>query len=439
MLEQIVFTIAFVSAIAFFIYRLSRIYRYIKSAKPLKLTGGRKRLARIFRIAIGHSKLFKNPLVGFLHAIVFWGFIIVNIEMLEIIFDGIFGTHRSLAFLGNGYTILLSLFEIFAFAVIIASVVFLARRNIVKIRRFWNREMTTWPRTDATIILVTEILLMASILVMNASDIALQAKGHAHYPAVGTFLVSGLMQPWFAGMSEANLIFLERFAWWFHIIGVLLFMNYITFSKHLHIFFSFFNVYFSKLAPLGKMRNMPDINREVKLMLNPGAGNSAPPAEDTRFGAKDATDLHWPNLLGAFSCTECGRCTAACPAHITGKKLSPRKIVMDLRDRVENSGAAILKQGKAFDDKKDLFSHITHQELWACTTCNACVEECPVNIDPLAVILEMRRFLVLEQGSAPGPLNAMFSNIENNGAPWQYAADDRTNWTENLSFKKQQS
>jgi heterodisulfide reductase subunit C len=434
MIEQIVFTLAFVSAFGLFFYRLYRIYKYIKIAKPLKLKFGFKRVVGVFKIAIAQSKIFRNPIVGLLHAFVFWGFIIVNIEMLEITIDGIMGTHRSLSFLGNIYPLLISAFELFALSVIIACVIFLARRNVIKLKRFWNKEMTIWPRSDANIILISEILLMCSVLIMNATDSVLQSQGSAHYNEVGAFLVSGWIKPLFVNMSEGNLIFFERFCWWFHIIGVLIFMNYVTYSKHLHIFFAFFNVYYSKFSPLGKMKNIPCVTNEVKLMLNP-AEIPCSVEETSRFGAKDAADLYWKNLLDAFSCTECGRCTAVCPANITGKKLSPRKIVMDLRDRVEEIGGKVIKQGKNFNDNKDLFNKIEQEELWACTTCNACVSACPVNIDPLAVILELRRYLVLEKGMAPSPINAMFANIENNGAPWQYSADDRLLWTENLSYK----
>ncbi len=437
MLEQIIFILAFISALGLFIFRLYRIYRYIRTARPLKFKFRSKRITRILKLAIAQSKIFNNPLVGILHAFIFWGFIIINIEMLEIVIDGVFGTHRSMAFLGGIYPLLLSVFEVFAVAVIIACVIFLFRRNVIKLKRFWNKEMTTWPRTDANIILIIEILLMCSILTVNAADSVLASRDHPHYPDVGKFLITGLIQPLFSGMTDSSLVFLERFAWWFHIIGVLIFMNYITFSKHLHIFFSFFNIYFSRFEPSGKMMNMPSVTNEVKLMLNPSA--EAPPSSTEApaglFGAKDIRDLYWKNLLDAFSCAECGRCTAACPANITGKKLSPRKIIMDLRDRVEEIGSKLLKQEKNFDDGNDLLSRINTEELWACTTCNACIEECPVKIDPLAVILELRRYLVLEKGLAPGQLNAMFANIENNGAPWQYSAEDRLLWTENLSFK----
>ncbi|MBS4013017.1 MAG: (Fe-S)-binding protein [Bacteroidetes bacterium] len=435
MIEQIVFTLAFVSAFGLFFYRLYRIYKYIKIAKPLKLKFGFKRVARVLKIAIAQSKIFKNPLVGLLHAFVFWGFIIVNVEMLEITIDGVFGTHRSLSFLGDIYPMMIAVFELFALSVIIACVIFLGRRNIIKLKRFWNKEMTTWPRSDANIILITEILLMCSVLIMNATDTVIQSFGNEHYPKVGAFLVSGYLTPLFSGMSESTLIFIERFCWWFHIIGVLIFMNYVTFSKHLHIFFSFFNVYYSKFSPLGKMMNIPCVTNEVKIMLNLPSADPCSIEQTNQFGAKDAQDLYWKNLLDAFSCTECGRCTSVCPANITGKKLSPRKIVMDLRDRVEEIGPKAVKQGNNFNDGKSLLDQISTEELWACTTCNACVQECPVNIDPLAIILELRRFLVLEKGSAPGPINAVFANIENNGAPWQYSADDRMLWAEELSFK----
>lgn len=295
--------------------------------------------------------------------------------------------------------------------------------------------MTSWPRSDANIILVTEILLMSSILVMNAADSLLQTRNPEYYAAMGSFLISDLMQPWFAGMSTGSLVILERAAWWFHIVGVLIFLNYIPYSKHFHVFLSFPNVYFRKLKPLGQMANMPAITNEVKLMLDPdfGANQTEPVAEEDigQFGASDATDLNWKQLMDAYTCTECGRCTSSCPASITGKKLSPRKIVMDVRDRIEEIGKQVRKNvnnEKASDDGITLFDRITPEELWACTTCNACVQECPVDIDPLAIILELRRYLVMEKASAPGEINTFFSNIENNGAPWQFSNEDRLQW-----------
>lgn len=401
--------------------------------KKVSITDQKTRRWKLMgRVAIGQSKMTTRPISAIMHLFVYVGFVVINIEMLEILIDGIFGTHRVLAFLGNIYPVLISMFEILAVLVILACVIFLMRRNILRLWRFWTREMTPWPRTDANIILVTEILLMSSILVMNAADVQLQARGNEYYAAVGTFLISDLIQPWFAGFSESTLIGLERASWWFHIIGVLIFLNYVPYSKHFHIFLSFPNVYYSRLEPMGKMVNMPAITNEIKMMLNPAATADVTQSQEEdigQFGAQDATDLTWKHLMDAYSCTECGRCTSACPASITGKKLSPRKIVMDVRDRIEEIGKYSRKNGKEQSDGQSLFNRITDEELWACTTCNACVQECPVNIDPLAVILEMRRYLVMEKAAAPGELNATFSNMENNGAPWQFSNEDRLQWT----------
>ena len=432
MIENFIFSLLLILAVVLFTKNVRRISRNILMGKKATINDQKaNRWKTMARVAIGQSKMGSRPISAILHIFVYVGFIVINIEMLEILIDGVFGTHRILAFLGSIYPVLISIFEILAFLVILGCVIFLIRRNIIKVPRFWNREMTSWPRSDANIILVTEILLMGSILVMNAADGLLQQNGHAHYAAVGSFVISDMMQPWFAGMSEGALITLERASWWFHIVGVFIFLNYIPYSKHFHIFLSFPNVWYSKLDPLGKMDNMPAITNEVKMMLDPNATQEMPEEgseEMGSFGAKEATDLTWKHLMDAYTCTECGRCTSSCPAHITGKKLSPRKIVMDVRDRIEEVGKRVRKQGKDAKDDKSLFDHISQEELWACTTCNACTHECPVNIDPLAVILELRRYLVMEEASAPGEINATFSNIENNGAPWQFSHEDRMEW-----------
>ena len=433
MLGNFIFSLLLIAAALLFSMNVRRIAQNIKMGKKLSIKDQKgQRWKNMLWVAIGQSKMTTRPVSAILHIFVYVGFIVINIEMIEILFDGIFGTHRSLLFLGAIYPVLISIFEIFALLVILACVIFLIRRNVIRLRRFWNKEMTTWPRSDANIILVTEILLMTSILVMNAADGLLQARGHAYYAATGSFLISDMMQPLFAGMSEGGLIVLERAGWWFHIVGVLIFLNYIPYSKHFHVFLSFPNVYYGKLGPLGKMANMPSITNEIKMMLNPdAAGQLDMPQEEEigQFGAKDATDLDWKMLMDAYTCTECGRCTSSCPANITGKKLSPRKIVMDVRDRIEEIGKHVRKNGKDATDGKTLFERISEEELWACTTCNACVQECPVNIDPLAVILELRRYLVMEKASAPGELNGTFSNIENNGAPWQFSNEDRLQWS----------
>ena len=397
----------------------------------------------MIRVALGQSKMVKRPVAGILHIFVYAGFVIINLEVLEILIDGVFGTHRVFAPLGSLYNLLIGSFEVLALLVLAGCVVFLIRRNILKLKRFWMREMTAWPRTDATIILITEILLMAAFLTLNATDSILQSRNVDHYIVAGAFPVSSLFRDWFASISTSSVLMIERGSWWFHIIGILAFLNYIPYSKHFHIVLSFPNVYYSNLDQKAKFTNMESVTREVKLMLDPSAVPPATEAPPTGFGAKDVYDLTWKNLMDAYSCTECGRCTSVCPANQTGKLLSPRKIMMDTRDRLEEVGkfldknkqsikkntkeeqaAGSLKEG----DGKSLFSYISEEELWACTTCNACVEACPVNIDPLNIILEMRRYLVMEQSKVPAELATMFSKIENNGAPWQFSQADRFNW-----------
>ncbi len=431
MIANFIFSLLLIAAVWLFSKNAQRVIGNIKLGKDVRINDNKhERWKRMARIAIGQSKMTFRPVSAILHLFVYVGFIVINIEMLEILFDGIFGTHRVLAFTGSMYPILISLFELLALAVIVTCLIFLVRRNVIKVKRFRSKEMTRWPRSDANIILVVEILLMSSVLVMNAADGLLQTRGHAYYADMGSFLISDLMQPWFAGLSNEGLIMLERAGWWFHIIGVFIFLNYIPYSKHLHIFFSFPNVYYSKLEPMGKMVNMPAITSEVKMMLDPSAGAEETGEEMGKFGAEEATDLTWKNLMDAYTCTECGRCTSVCPANITGKKLSPRKVVMDVRDRIEEVGKLVRKKGKVATDGKSLFDRVTPEELWACTTCNACVHECPVNIDPVEVILELRRYLVMEKASAPGEINATFSNIENNGAPWQFSNEDRLRWAD---------
>ncbi len=435
MIANLIFSLLFILAVFLFSANVRHIARNIRMGKSIKINDQKpRRWKTMARVAIGQSKMTSRPVSAILHIFVYVGFIVINIEMLEIIFDGIFGTHRALLFLGNVYPVLISLFEILAVLVILACVIFLARRNLLRLRRFRTSEMTLWPRSDANIILVTEILLMSSVLVMNAADGILQFRGNEYYAVTGSFFISDMLHPLFAGMSDSGLVALERSAWWFHIVGVLIFLNYIPYSKHFHILLSFPNVYYSRLEPIGKMVNMPFITNEVKLMLDPSgaeAGGTEEDEEVEQFGAKDATDLTWKHLMDAYTCTECGRCTSSCPANITGKKLSPRKVVMDVRDRTEELGRYRRKNKGDMSDGKDLFQRITDEEIWACTTCNACVKECPVNIDPLAVILELRRYQVMEKAAGPGEINATFSNIENNGAPWQFSSEDRLGWTGN--------
>jgi len=432
MIPNIIFVVVLIGTIFIFTRKVRSISKNIKLGKDLAIKDNKlKRWKLMAKVAIGQSKMVARPIPAILHLFVYVGFIIVNFEMLEILIDGVFGTHRVFSFFGGYYNIAISSFEIFGLAVMFGCIIFLIRRNVIRLKRFWSREMTIWPRSDANIILITELFLMSAILIMNATDGILQTRPGAHYSEVGSFLMSGFLQPLFADVSSEKLIFVERLCWWFHIVGVFMFLNYIPYSKHFHVFLAFPNVYYSKLEPKGKMTNMPSITKEVKSMLDESTEVQPEEEEELgQFGAKDVRDFTWKNLMDAFTCTECGRCTSSCPANITGKKLSPRKVVMDVRDRVEYLGKQIKKNGADYIDNNSLFNQITTEELWACTTCNACTEECPVNIDPVSIILDMRRYLVMEQASAPGEINAIFSNIENNGAPWQFSPDDRLLWAE---------
>ncbi|MDO9580803.1 MAG: (Fe-S)-binding protein [Bacteroidales bacterium] len=437
MIPNIIFVLVLFVAVFLFYRKVRSISQEIKLGKPLEIKDHKaKRWKLVAKVAIGQSKMVSRPVAAIMHLFVYVGFIIVNIEMLEILIDGVFGTHRVFSFAGGIYPVLISSFEVFGLLVMFGCLIFLIRRNVIRVNRFWSKEMRLWPRSDANIILITELFLMSAILIMNATDGILQMRNDPHYLDVGSFLFSGLIQPLFAGMSDSSLIFIERFCWWFHIVGVLAFLNYIPYSKHFHVFLAFPNVYYSKLGPQSKIANMPSITSEIKMMLS---GNMDMPAEGQteeigKFGSNDVRDFTWKHLMDAYTCSECGRCTSRCPANITGKKLSPRKVVMDVRDRLEVLGKNIRKSGTEFSDDKSLFDKITSEELWACTTCNACALECPVNIDPVAIIMEMRRYLVMEKAAAPAELNAIFSNIENNGAPWQYSAEDRLLWAKDLEI-----
>ena len=417
-----------------FAKNLNTIIRNIKLGKDLDRNDRKnERFSLMARVALGQSKMVVRPFAGFLHIIVYAGFIIINIEVLEIVLDGILGTHRLFASLGSFYYGLIAAFEVLAISVLLACVVFLLRRNVLRLKRFFGKEMTTWPKTDANLILITEIALMTAFLVMNAADSALQNLGNEHYKAVGEFPVSGLLVDTLQGFSEGTLIAIERGAWWFHIIGIFAFLNYLPYSKHFHILLAFPNVFYAKLTPKGQLDNLASVKKEVEMMFDPSADPYAAPAEPEgdpqRFGAKDVTDLTWKQLMDAYTCTECGRCTDVCPANITGKVLSPRKIMMDTRDRLEEVGKGIDKNGKDFNDNKSLLrDYISEEELLACTSCNACVQACPVNIDQLSIIVDLRRFLIMEESKAPAEWTGIFTNIENNGAPWQFAQADRLNW-----------
>jgi heterodisulfide reductase subunit C len=436
-IDNIIFLIALLLGFGIFFKGFREIYRNIQLGRKIDRSDQPSiRWKTMGKVALGQSKMVKKPIAGFLHVIVYVGFVIINIELLEIIVDGLFGTHRFLAgILGNSlYSIFTATLEILALLVVIAVVIFFIRRNFYGIKRFTMKELFGWPKRDANWILIIEVALMIAFFTMNSADWALQQKGllaeHGNFPI--SELVFG---PFLLNFGETALLFAERGAWWFHFLGILFFMNYLYYSKHLHIILAFPNTWFSNLKAKGQFNNLDSVTAEIKLMMDPNADPyAAPPESDPnavpeKFGAQDIFDLNQVQLLNAYSCTECGRCTAVCPANITGKKLSPRKIMMDTRDRIEEVGRNINKNGKFVDDgKKLLDDHILREELWACTTCNACVEACPVLIDPLSIIVDMRRFLVMEQSAAPSELNAMMANVENNAAPWAYNQADRLNW-----------
>ncbi len=422
LIAQVLFIIVLATATWLFTKNIVQIRRNILLGVDEDLTDQpKKRWRNLLLLALGQKKMFRNPLVAVLHFIVYAGFIIINIEVLEIILDGILGTHRLFREpLGNFYRFVINFFEFFAIGVIAACAIFLIRRNVIKLKRFISKDLDGWPRSDANYILIAEITLMSLFLIMNATD-----------PTVHNdpFLISGIISPLFSGASAETLHTIERTAWWIHIIGILAFLNYLPYSKHLHILLAFPNAYYARLEPMGKLDNMPSVQNEVKYAMEP---ETAPTGESqpTKFGAKDVMDLSWKNLLDAYACTECGRCTAACPANMTGKLLSPRKIMMDTRDRLDEVGKNIKKNGQFVPDNKSLlYDFITEEELRACTTCQACVQECPVSISPMDIIIQLRRSLIMEESKAPQEWNTMFSNIENNFAPWKFNPDERDEWT----------
>ncbi|MEZ2415501.1 4Fe-4S dicluster domain-containing protein [Muriicola sp. E247] len=436
-LPNILFALLLITGIGFFARNVKKLRRNILLGKAEDLSDNKpQRWKNMMRIALGQSKMVVRPVAGIMHIIVYLGFIIINIEVLEIIIDGLLGTHRIFAFMGGFYDFLIASFEVLALLVILAVIIFWLRRNALKLARFVKPEMKGWPKNDANWILYIELILMGLFLTMNAADYQLQQMGVAHYEAAGMFPVSQFITPLFEGMSASTVILIERIAWWLHIAGILFFLNYLYYSKHLHILLAFPNTYFGNLKPKGQFKNNEAVTKEVKLMMDPNADPFAAPAEDAgppdKFGASDVHDLKWVQLLSAYTCTECGRCTNECPANQTGKKLSPRKIMMDTRDRLEEVGKNIDKNaGKFVDDGKQLLDdYISREELWACTSCNACVEACPVSIDPLSIIMDMRQYLVMEQSAAPAELNVMMGNIENNGAPWPFNQMDRLNWAD---------
>ncbi|MCH1485132.1 MAG: (Fe-S)-binding protein [Flavobacteriaceae bacterium] len=423
-IPNIIFSALLISSLVVFIRNLKRLRRNINlgKGKTDPITNKPQRWKNMARTALGQSKMVSRPIAGLLHIIVYLGFIIINIELIEIVIDGVFGTHRIFSSIGFLYGVLIGLFEIFAVLVLIAVIIFWTRRNIVKIKRFFEYKMMGWPKLDADLILYFEILLMSLFLLMNATDVEFQMMNNGN-------IVSGLIFPFFEGLSDQTLHYLERSFWWLHIIGILIFLNYLYYSKHLHIILAFPNTFYGSISNSGKLNNMKTVTNEVNIMM----GKAVEPEtnEDIKFGVSDVTDLSWLQILNAYSCTECGRCTSVCPANITGKKLSPRKIMMETRDRVEEFGKNIDRNGSYIEDNKKLLGdYISKEELWACTSCNACVEECPISINPLSIIMDMRRNLIMEESSAPVELNNMMNNIENNGAPWPYNQQDRLNWNE---------
>ncbi|MEW6470302.1 MAG: (Fe-S)-binding protein [Bacteroidota bacterium] len=436
-LSNIIFLILLVGATLLFVINVRKVRRNILLGRDVDRSDRKGERWKIMTlVALGQKKMFARPLPALLHLFVYVGFVLINIEVLEMFIAGTFGSHRALSFLNFGdfriYDWMIGSFEILAFLVTFGCVVFLLRRNVVHVKRLVMKELNGWPKMDANIILISEILIMGSLFLMNAAEQVSNAKSgilpFAGWP--GWFPISQYLAPLLDGLSYDTVHSIERFCWWFHIVGVFAFLNYLVISKHFHIVLSFPNVFYSNLKPKGEFTNLQSVTNEVKAMLDPTfTPPPVNPEQPMRFGAKDIFDLTWKQLLDAYTCTECGRCTAACPANQTGKLLSPRKIMMDTRDRMEIVGKNIDRNGKFVDDGKALFGdHILAEEIWACTSCNACVQECPVNIDPLSIIIDIRRFLVMEQSAAPGELNLMFTNVENNGAPWQFSPADRLNW-----------
>ncbi|MBK8142767.1 MAG: (Fe-S)-binding protein [Chitinophagaceae bacterium] len=435
--QQILFVL--ISAVSVFLFskKVKEISRNIKLGRDEDLSDNTSRRWRnLLLLAFGQQKMFRNPLVAVMHFFVYAGFIIINIEVLEIVLDGITGKHRIFAApLGYFYSWLINAFEILALTVLVACIIFLIRRNIIKLKRFASKDLDGWPRSDANYILFTEVVLMSLFLILNASDTLLQTRGVEHYAAhpTGNFIISQYIQPVLNGMSNSSLELVERGSWWLHIVGIFAFLNYLPYSKHLHIVLAFPNAYYARLKPMGEMENMPSIQKEVLYAMQPELAPTGEQPAPQRFGAKDVMDLSWKNLMDAYSCTECGRCSAACPANQTGKLLSPRKIMMDTRDRLEEVGKNINVNKEFKDDSRSLLhDYISVEELRACTTCNACVQECPVSISPLDIIIQLRRYLVMEESNSPQEWTAMFSNVENNFAPWKFSPDERDKWVSEI-------
>lgn len=433
--QNIIFLLLAFVGIGLFIRNILKIKRNILLGKSENRSDHiAQRWLLVLRIAIGQGKMMIRPISGLLHIIVYSGFIIINIELIEIFADGILGTHRYFGKIlpASFYNFVTGTVDILSFLVLIAVTIFFIRRNITKVSRLNSKDLLGWPHMDGNLILAIEFLMMLSLLIMNASDSTLQRMGIEY--SCGFFPISTYtFEQLFSSFSKESLFIWQKSTWWFHYIGVLFFLNYLYFSKHLHIILAFPNTYFASLHKKGQLNNLESVSKEVKLLIAPNTDPYSAEADDTipeKFGVSDATDLSWVQLLNAYTCTECGRCTSNCPANLTGKKLSPRKIMMDVRDRIDEIGRNIDKNGHFLEDGKQLLGdYISTEELWACTTCNACVEACPLLIDPLSIIIDMRRYLVMEKTDAPNELNIIMNNIENNNAPWQFSQSDRANWT----------
>lgn len=437
-MSQFIFILLFATGLFFFIRRIRVIQRNIRLGRDVDLSDQKAlRWKTMARVALGQGKMTARPVAGIMHIVIYVGFVVINIEILEIVIDGIAGTHRVFAFLGPVYDVLIGTFEVLAAGVLLACLGFLVRRNVLALPRFRSPEMTGWPSLDANIILIVEVLLMFAFLSMNAADAIAVNRGLAHYVDAGSFPVSQWLQPLYQGLNDGGIVAVERGMWWFHIAGIIAFLVYVPYSKHFHIILAFPNTYFSNLKPAGAMNNMEAVTKEVQLMMDPSADPYATPTEDATpepFGVKDANDLTWKQLMEAYTCTECGRCTSECPANQTGKLLSPRKIMMDARDRIEEIGQHLDRKNQTPEgDGRSLLGHyITEEELWACTSCQACVQACPVNISPMGIILDMRRSLIMEDSKSPESITSMFNNIENNGAPWAFPAGSRGDWTKDV-------
>ena len=439
MVGTIIFAALLILGIGFFSWNISKIVANIKLGRDVDRSDKKaERWKTMILVALGQKKMFSRPIPALLHLMLYSAFIITQIELIEIVVDGLTGEHRYFRpALGGFYTFMISFIEVLSVLAFVATFIFLSRRNLIKVPRLNMAEMQGWPKIDGNMILFMEIILILCILTMNGADEALYRQGISHARDLGdgslNFAISNLIVPFFEGINVQTLHTLERIGWWGHIMMVFAFLNYLPYSKHFHILLAFPNTYYSNLEKKGKFENMESVRKEVELMLDPSADPFAAPPQEAdqpqRFGAKDVTDLTWKSLLDSYTCTECGRCTSSCPANITGKILSPRKIMMDTRDRLEEIGGEIRKKGKDYTDGKSLLGdYISEEEIWACTSCNACVQECPVNIDPLSIIVDLRRYLVMEESKVPTELTGMLTNIENNGAPWQFSQADRLNW-----------